>query len=202
MAVTTQEDVGRLLQVTFGTPDDPRVGEVIAAAQAAVEVGVGIPFDLTPSDITTLLDVRGDETIRLPRWPIRTVTSITEDGTVLVDGDDVVWYSDGNLVRLPGPWPYGRKMVEVVYTAGWTDETEAPSELRWLVAGVAARLWQSGVAFAENQGASGIVQETIGGYSATYGAFAQDVAAAMQLTDDERARCKAMRRSRIGAVSS
>lgn len=201
MAVTTQDDVGRLLQVTFGTPDDPRVGQLIAAAQAAVENAVGQPFDRT-AGLVWRTNGRGWSQITLPRWPIHAVESVVELGVTLTVTDDYEWYGNGQLWRVaPAGWAFGAGAVVVTYEAGWADETEAPDDIRWLVAGVAARLWQAGVAFAENQGASGVVQETIGGYSVTYGEFAKDTAGAVQLTEDEMERAKRLRRSRVGSVS-
>jgi len=205
MSIAIQADVEALLQIEFDLPNEPKVTAVIQAAQRMVEVEVGTPFDAATGLVATLTG-KGQPVLTLPRWPVSAVASVVREGVTLVEGDDYEWSAAGYLEKPAGLtsdawWSYTKGIV-VTYDAGWADETAAPGGLRQLVARVASRIWQTGTAFAENQGASGIVQETIGAYSVTYGDFAKDTASAAMLSEEDRQLARQFRRARMRSVAT
>ena len=200
MSIATQADIEALLQFAFDLDPEPKATAAIEAAQRVVEAEVGMPFDHKAGIVTTLT-ATGQTNLVLPRWPVSAITTLVWDGTTLVDGTDYVWAKDGTLQLAAGvPWWSDPNGVVVTYAAGWADADAAPSALRQLVARVATRIWQSGVAFAENQGVSGVVQETLGAYSVTFGDFSRDGSWAATLTDDDLRVARKFCRNRIGTV--
>jgi len=205
MTIAVQADVEALLQIEFDTLPEAKVTAVLEAAQRVVELEVGTPFDAA-TGLTVTLTGKGQPVLQLPRWPVSAVTSVVREGVTLVEGDDYEWTAAGYLEKPAGLtsdswWSYTNGIV-VTYDAGWADETAAPGGLRQLVARVATRVWQTGTAFAENQGASGITQETIGAYSVTYGDFSKDAASASMLTEEDRQMARQFRRARMGSVAT
>ena len=200
MSIATQSDIEALLQIKFDVIPEPKAVASIEAAQRMVEAYVGVPFDAVTGLVVNLTG-RGRSTLTIPRYPVSAAT-VVADEVPLVEGTDYVLHRAGYLEKIGGVWWTELQGVEVTYDAGWADHNAAPAGLRELVARVAARIWQTGVAFAEAEGASGIVQETIGSYSVTYGDFAKDGSAAVMLTEDDRAVARRFSRSRVGGVST
>jgi hypothetical protein len=200
MSIATQADIEGLLQFAFDITPEPKATAAIEAAQRVVEAEVGMSFDHQTGIVTTLT-ATGQTNLVLPRWPVSAITTLVWDGTTLVDGTDYEWAKDGTLqLAAGGPWWSDPNGVVVTYAAGWADADAAPGALRQLVARVATRIWQSGVAFAENQGVSGVVQETLGAYSVTFGDFSRDGSWAATLTDDDLRVARRFCRNRIGTV--
>jgi hypothetical protein len=200
MSIATQTDIEGLLQFAFDITPEPKATAAIEAAQRVVEAEVGMSFDHQTGIVTTLT-ATGQTNLVLPRWPVSAITTLVWDGTTLVDGTDFEWAKDGSLqLAGGGPWWSDPKGVVVTYAAGWADADAAPGALRQLVARVATRIWQSGVAFAENQGVSGVVQETLGAYSVTFGDFSRDGSWAATLTEDDLRVARRFCRNRIGTV--
>lgn len=201
MTVAAQADIEALRQLVFDNQPEPKVTVVLEAAQRAVEGVVGMPFNAAAA-LTATMTGRGDKLLTLPRWPVSTVTTVTVDGVVEAEGTDYVVDPAGYLERLPlgGLWWSEPRGIVVVYDAGWADETKAPTGLRQLVAQIATRVWQAGIAFAETDGPAGMVQETIGAYSATYGDFATDGSFGITLTEAEEATAQQFKRSRTRSV--
>lgn len=83
--------------------------------------------------------------LQLSRWPIVAVTSITEDGTALVDGTDFrVVYETGQIERLdsnlwPKKWP--TLPIVVTYSAGYStmEPSIVDAAMRMIAARRAAR---------------------------------------------------------------
>jgi hypothetical protein len=190
--ITDQEDIKNLLSIkSFAITPDPRVSAAIEAAQAAVEEEAGFLFDARTGLTATLTGDGGSDVINLPQWPVTAITALTEDGSALVQGTDYVWNPSGAVRNLNGAWSSYPHDIVVTYNTGWADKNTAPQRLRWLVARVAARFWQSGVAFAQ-AGGSGVKQETVDGYSVTY---ADDLGAVTGLTHGETQAARRWRRT-------
>lgn len=203
MTVAVQADVEALLQLAFDNQPEPKVGVVIVAAQRAVERAVGMPFDADTALVATMTG-RYTRLLTLPRWPVSGVTSLTVDGVTQVEGTDFVVHPEGYLepVVKDTVWVSAPRGIVCTYNAGWADETVVPSVVRDLVAGVATRVWQAGIGFAEADAPAGITQETMGIYSVTYGEFAQDGSWAIRLNEQELSDCARLRRNRIASVNT
>ena len=78
------------------------------------------------------LDGNGQPDIYLPNYPVTTLTSVYEDGTLLTEGltGDFVLYSSNNgawLHKLSGTWLEGPKTIKITYTAGYGAVSPAGS---------------------------------------------------------------------------
>ncbi len=203
MTVANQADIEALLQVGFDNQPEPKVTAVLVASQRAIERVVGIPFNADSSLVATM-GAWGAERLRLPRWPVSAVASVVLDGVTQAVGTDYVLDPAGYLPRLPrgNLWwsePFG---IVITYDAGWADEDAAPGPVRDLVATVAARVWQAGIAFAEADAPAGVTQETLGMYSVTYGEFTHDGSAAITLNEEELNAARQLRRDRLQTVQT
>jgi hypothetical protein len=135
--LTTLANVKDELSVTDGTSDAVLrryISSASTAAQSfcnrvfALETVSEAFFPETPAQRRLSYAPVGP--LQLTRWPLVTVTSVTEDGTLLVVGDDyVVDYTTGQLTRVDDDglvlaWP--RVLITVVYSAGYAT---TPSDL-------------------------------------------------------------------------
>lgn len=202
MTVAIASDIQTLLQLKFDNDPEPKVDQVIVAAQRAVEAEVGMPFDADTGLVATFTG-RGQERLTLPQWPVSSVSSLTIDAVTQAETVDFYLDPAGYLERsLASLWWSSPRGIVVTYDAGWTDETVAPSVVRNLVAEVAARVWQAGISMAEADAPAGVIQETLGMSSLTYGEFAQDGSWGIQLNESEVRRARKLRRSKLGAVQT
>ncbi len=203
MTVATQADIEALLQVGFDNQPEPKVTAVLVACQRAVEAQAGQPFDADTGLVATM-GGWGVATLRLPRWPVSAVASVVVDGVTMVEGTDFVVDPAGYLPRVPrgNLWWSEPRGIVVTYDAGWADEDSVPALVRDLVASVAARVWQAGIAFSEADAPAGVTQETLGMYSVTYGEFTHDGSAAVTLTEEELDRARKLRRDRMLSVQT
>lgn len=126
----TQADVEKHLQINFGNDPDPVVAYLILQAEAAVAgyCRQSLAYDAAIEE-TFETDQPGSWHI-MDRFPISGVTSVTEDGNLLVDQDDYRWYSHGALRRVSGtsdaPWSRLVDGVTVVYAAGYGGAAPIP----------------------------------------------------------------------------
>lgn len=202
MPVAIATDLEALLQLGFDNVPEPKVDAVIVAAQRAVEAEVGIPFDAATGLVATFTG-RGQERLTLPQWPVSAVSSLTINAVTQTETVDFYLDPAGYLERsLAAAWWSDPRGIVVTYDAGWADETKAPPVVRNLVAEVAARVWQAGISLAEADVPAGVIQETLGISSLTYGEFAQDGSWAIQLNESEIRRARKLRRSKLGAVQT
>jgi uncharacterized phiE125 gp8 family phage protein len=127
--LTTLTNVKAELNVTVGTSDTVLSRYISGASHAAMEYTNRVFQVETLSE--QFLQNRRDRFVlsnisplQLSRWPLITVTSVTEDGTVLVVGTDyLVDPVFGQLTRLdtsgfPRTWP--SVGITVAYTAGYS----------------------------------------------------------------------------------
>ena len=202
MPVAVASDIEALLQISFDNDPEPRADDAIVAAQRAVEAVAGFPFDAASALVATFTG-RGQKILRLPRWPVSGVTGLVVDGTALVEATDFYVDPGGYLERSSASlWWSAPRGIVCTYDAGWADEDAAPSVVRDLVAGVAARVWQAGIGMAESDVPAGVIQETLGGSSTTYGEAAQDGSWAIRLNEQEIRDARSLRRSKQGAIAT
>lgn len=92
------------------TEDDTIIEYLIDGVSAAFNSYVGRQI-LEKTDTTLYLDGNGRALLQLPRWPVTSITSVTEDDAALTEGDDndYVLYSDEGILRRIGTvwfkWP-------------------------------------------------------------------------------------------------
>lgn len=190
MSLCVQADVEKFLQIDISAEPEPAVTMLIENAQAVIETYCDRTFE-AESSITETLDGPGIERLLLSKWPITTVTSVTEDGVTLTVADDYLIYANtGELARGSSTtrrnWTSNRQAVTVVYDAGYTD---VPHDIRDVCTRMVARAFQAASAFANAPaGASSIREISLeGSDSVKYSKAVWDVAsAAVQLTDEDR----------------
>lgn len=141
-------------------------------------------FDYVEDDTIILLGT-WDPELRLPQRPVTAVGPIAIDGTTLTADVGYVWLGDHRILRGPrltgdsDPLPADMRhwggptaQIEVSYSHGY--ET-LPPELKGIVLDIAARAITS---------PAGVVQESVGSYSVTYGRTGSGA----DLTPGDRAR--------------
>ena len=126
MALCTVSDVEKVLGVDLGSTDESTVTNLlIPTVEDAIANFVGYNPNYTAS-ITEKFDGDKTEDLFLSRSPVVSVTSVTEDGTTLSEGNsnDYVLYSNIGRLRKVGKnkWSAVRlQNITVVYTAGYSD---------------------------------------------------------------------------------
>ena len=178
MAFATPADLGLLLDQTIGA-SDPRALLLLDLASTAIRAALTLTIDEV-SDDTITLDGNEQQTIILPEYPVTAITSVTLDGTLLVEDEDYAWTSNGILRRLGvnRTWGTLARSIAVVYTHGYATSL-IPAAVRNVCLQAAARAWSN---------PEGYGQETIGRYSVTYSggsARSGGTPATVILTDEE-----------------
>lgn len=117
------------LAVSLGVPaDDPKLLWALNAASRRFRGAVRHPVSAVAAD-TIVLDGNGRESVLLPTAPVTAVSSLTLDGSLLVDGTDFEWSADGFLRRLGGLWPDRLRCIGVVYDHGYLPVPEDVAEV-------------------------------------------------------------------------
>ena len=174
MALLTQADLEAVLFRDFTNNPDPVVAQLLAQAESIVDGYAGRPLE--SASYTIEVDGHGGDTIRVGRWPITAVTSVTVDGDVWTVDVDYKWRPDGRFVALGaglsydpytksmgGYWPVGTQNIELVFTAGYVTP---PFGYVPIAIQIAKRLYTEGAGTAASP--DGIVQQSVGGESVTY----------------------------------
>jgi hypothetical protein len=98
-------------------------------------------------------DGNGKESLLLPNYPIASVTSITEDGNALTEGEDsdyLLYAATGILKRVNGAWYKGSKTIKITYVAGYVvqgatvtaPDVALPADLKMACMVQVAREWK------------------------------------------------------------
>ena len=149
MALCTRADVEAVLGGQDLAAVDARITTLIELVQGHMEGPRGADRPLEAADHTETFD-GGLASLWAEHTPINTITSITEDGTVLAADDWTMYPERGKIVRLAGGYPIRwrttkPRAIVVVYNGGFTT---VPDDLRKACAEAVARLHQAGVAAA------------------------------------------------------
>lgn len=123
------------------TDEDARLQILINTASSLIQTYIGRKFIDDGNDIQEIFNLDYDsEILYLDRYPINSVTSVTEidpygyDSTVHFPVPDSSYYVDltmGRLIRADGSyWAQGPGSVIVNYRAGYADESLIPPELK------------------------------------------------------------------------
>lgn len=214
MALCTQADVEKRLQWDITAEPDPVVTMLIADAQATMEAEVGRALE--SADYVEVFN-GGHPALFLNAWPVTTVTSVTEDGTVLTVDDDYVWYASGKVIRVSSGYQrmwntWKINAIEVDYTGGYLAGTHTAEleHLGSICAEVVARAFRLGAANAAApagvlvggvqsvsvEGQGSVTYATSGGETMTLdgGGLSQFV----YLVEDERRQLAAYKRFTMG----
>jgi len=192
MALATFSDVESVLGIDLGSTDQATCTNLlIPTVEDAVANYIGYNPNYSAS-ITEKFDGDKTEDIFLKRSPIVSITSVTEDGTSLTEGNtnDYVSYPGLGRLRKVGreKWSSARlQNITVVYKAGYSDSEgtaeDVPKDIKYVVARCAGRLVVSALSLGSQQpsgavethlasGSEGKFQmvknEGIGDYQVTY----------------------------------
>jgi hypothetical protein len=161
-------DIEQFLQITIPAANLASANRAIVEATAAIQNYCRQVIEAVANDTVTL-DCSGGTRLFLPELPVTTVTSVTEDGDLLVEDDDYKVGQNGILHRLWGPWGYGTdriQIVAVVYSHGYAT---IPEDIVSVATRMAARAYQAGLRAAETGAVTGVTATSLGDYSVTYG---------------------------------
>lgn len=176
----TADDLADRLAVTLTGPEQTRAGKLLTLASGLIQKEARQKVERIAGDTLTR---RGSYSsrVRLPERPVESITSVTLDGTALVEDDD--YYRDGDeLVRSVG-WGNPSDELVVVYTHGYTA---IPDAVKAICVEMVVRVWV-------NPGAAR--QEAIGSENVSYGAVG------LLLTSDEKSVIRDALRRTSGSVT-
>jgi len=121
--IVTLANVKTYLGIT-DTTYDVLFAMFISAISAAVNEHLG--RDLISASFNEALDGTGQNLLYLSAWPVTTLTSITENGGALTEGEDGDFRCHakrGYLEKLAGEkWSKGFKNIDAVYVAGYNQD--------------------------------------------------------------------------------
>jgi hypothetical protein len=145
------------LAASLGVPaNDPKLLWALNAASRRFRGAVRHPVSHVAGSTLTL-DGNGCESLLLPAAPVTAVHSVTLDGTLLTEGTDYEWSSDGFLRRIGRPWPRRLRCVQVVLDHGYDP---VPEDIQEVVIDQARALFRID---------PGVQTKTVGGQSVTFG---------------------------------
>ena len=160
MALCTVSDVEQVLGVDLSTTDESTVTNLlIPTVEAAISNFLGYDPKYSAS-ITEKFDGDRTEDLFLSRSPVESVTSVTEDGTTLTEGngDDYVLYANLGRLRKVGRerWSNAKlQNITVVYSAGYSDSEgtaeDVPKDMKYVCARASGKLIVSALSLASQQ---------------------------------------------------
>ena len=160
MALCTVSDVEQVLGVDLSTTDEATVTNLlIPTVEAAISNFLGYDPKYSAS-ITEKFDGDRTEDLFLSRSPVVSVTSVTEDGTALTEGngDDYVLYANLGRLRKVGRerWSNAKlQNITVVYSAGYSDSEgtaeDVPKDMKYVCARASGKLIVSALSLASQQ---------------------------------------------------
>lgn len=163
MAFASTTQLATRLGRTFDAVETSQVGALLDDATAFLQAEIGQLVEAGTTTFTVQADPR-ETRIRLPQWPLRSLTSVTLNGSTVTTE---VEHRDGFLYR-PGGWlpQAGEQFADVVVTYAY-GYTTLPAELvSWccvLAAGALAQAQRGG-----SLGSAGVSSERIDDYAVSY----------------------------------
>lgn len=137
MAFTTRELVKLMLKIPVAiTEHDDLIDDLAESANEIVLVRIHLA-GMTTQSYTDVIDVEesGCSHILLNRRPVRSITSVSDDGTALA-ASDYYWKDFGSvkLANSGATFSMGPQKVSVVYTAGFDSRPPDLSRAATLIA--------------------------------------------------------------------
>ncbi len=166
MAFSTAADVQTFALIDFHSDLETHLtNDLIPLVDDAIREYVG--YDIDYASHTETLTGNQTKELFLEQRPVLSVTSITEDGATLTQGnqEDYVWYENGRLRRVGSRWSFAYPdNIVVTYTAGYNTGggtgTALPRAFRYVSARASARLLESELVLSSQQEAAQIVAQT------------------------------------------
>tara|TARA_Y100000356_G_scaffold72352_1_gene59661 strand:- start:915 stop:1559 length:645 start_codon:yes stop_codon:yes gene_type:complete len=141
MALCSASDVETFLEIDLSTTVEGHVTNTfIPYVDAAIKRYLG--YDIEQATFTETFDGNEQKDIFLRHVPIASITSVTEDGSTLTEGNtkDYVYYDNGRLSRIAIRWSGIKpKNVVVTYVGGYAS-SDIPDQIKFTAARAAARL--------------------------------------------------------------
>ena len=160
MALCTVSDVEKVLGVDLGTTDETTVTNLlIPTVEAAISNFLGYDPNYSAS-ITEKFDGERTEDLFLSRSTVVSVTSVTEDGSVLTEGNDQDYVLYANLGRLRKigreKWSAAKlQNITVVYSAGYSDSESSaenvPGDIKYVCARATGKLIVTALSLSSQQ---------------------------------------------------
>ena len=166
MAFCTAADVETFALIDFHSDLESHLtNELIPLVEDAIREYVG--YDVDYNTHTELFSGNQTRELFLQQAPVLSITSITEDDTVLEYGNDkdFLWYENGRIRRIGSRWSFARPdNISITYTAGYdtgggTGRT-LPRAFKYVTARAAARALESALVLSAQQEAAEIVAQT------------------------------------------
>tara|TARA_R100000353_G_scaffold176121_1_gene149287 strand:- start:1052 stop:1690 length:639 start_codon:yes stop_codon:yes gene_type:complete len=149
MALCTVSDVESIIGVDLSTTLESTVtNSLIPFADQIIKTYLG--YDIEASNQTEVLFGDNNREINLKHIPVNSITSITEDGNSLTEGNesDFVFHSNGRVERVLGRWSGAKpKNITVVYNAGYST---IPDDIKFTSARISARILMSSLNVSSN----------------------------------------------------
>ena len=160
MALCTVSDVEKVLGIDLGSTDETAVTNLfIPTVEDSIANYIGYNPNYSAS-ITEVFDGDKTEDLFLSRSPVVSITSVTEDDSTLVAGNenDYVLYSKLGRLRKVGreKWSSAKlQNITVVYSAGYSDDVGAaediPKDMKFICARAAGRLVVAALSLSSQQ---------------------------------------------------
>lgn len=166
MALATVLDLEKYGQVNITNDADAAVLLLLESATSLVEDYCG-PLEERTGIVETFDVLEPTHLLALEQVPVQSISSVVEDGVVLVDQEDYTLADGGCVARLNGStkigrlWTGGYRSVVVTYDAGYADATagfEIPNSVRLVTCSIALRIFWAAAARAKaaESGAYGV----------------------------------------------
>ena len=141
MALCSVSDVEQFLQIDLNSTVEASVTNTfIPYVDAAIKRYLG--HDVEQATYTETFDGNEQQDIFLRHVPIASITSVTEDGNTLTQGNenDYVYYDNGRLRRIGIRWSGIKfKNISVTYVGGY-QSADIPEQIKFSSARASARL--------------------------------------------------------------
>jgi hypothetical protein len=142
MALCSYSDVEAIVQIDFSSTLQTSItNNIIPFADQVIKTYLG--YDIELADHTEILFGDNIRELALKHIPVNSITSITEDGNSLSEGNesDYVYHSNGRVERVLGRWSGAKpKNITIVYNAGYST---IPDDIKFTSARVSARIVMS-----------------------------------------------------------
>jgi len=139
MALCSYSDVEAIVGIDFSSTVQTSItNNFIAYSDRVIKTYIG--YDIEQSNQTEVLFGNNMRELSLKHLPVNSITSVTEDGNVLSEGNtnEYVFHENGRLEKVLGRWSGSKpKNITIVYNAGYST---IPEDIRFTSARISARM--------------------------------------------------------------
>jgi hypothetical protein len=163
----TVTDIEAFLQLAITTPVQIASAEMALKDATAAIRNYCRQFLEHVTGETIVLDSPGGARLFLPELPVLSVSSVVEDGELLVVTDDYKLGQHGILHRIGQKWLAGIQVIEITYSHGYTI-SGIPDDITAVCVRAASRAYQAGLKAADSTGIPGIASKSLGDFSVSF----------------------------------